>query len=111
MQLPLLPGALLLPGAVELQARGQRQVQQGQQPQQPVAGAHPGVLGRRAAHAELPRTWRDSPMIGCTKHPPPQGQASRVNEALAHPLAQGGWRGTTGLWLLGEQTLLAGSEH
>lgn len=50
-------------------------------------------------------------MIGCTKHPPPQGQASRVNEALAHPLAQGGWRGTTGLWLLGEQTLLAGSEH
>lgn len=46
MQLPLPPGTLPLPEAVELQAHGQRQVQQGDEAQQPVAGKSPRVLCR-----------------------------------------------------------------
>lgn len=60
MQLPLPLGALPLPEAVELQAQGQRQVQQGDQAQQPVARPGPQVLCRRAVEAELSRTPGDS---------------------------------------------------
>ena len=56
LQPPLPPGALPLLEAVELQARGQRQVQQGHQPQQLVAGANPRVLGKRAVDTELSET-------------------------------------------------------
>lgn len=58
LQPPLPPGTLPLLEAVELQACGQRQVQQGHQPQQLVAGANPRVLGKRAADTELSETRR-----------------------------------------------------
>lgn len=53
LQPPLLPGTLFLLEAVELQACGQHQVQQGHQPQQLVAGANPRVLCEWAADTEL----------------------------------------------------------
>lgn len=53
MQLPLPPGTLPLPEAIQLQDCGQRQVQKGDEPQQPVACASPQVLCKRAADVEL----------------------------------------------------------
>lgn len=53
VQPPLLPGSLLLPEAVQLQPHGQCQMQQGDKPQQSVAGACPQVLSRKAASPEL----------------------------------------------------------
>lgn len=46
VQPPLLPGSLLLPEAVQLQPHGQRQMQQGDEPQQSVASASPLVPAR-----------------------------------------------------------------
>ena len=90
---PLPLGALPLPEAVELQARGQYQVQQGHEPQQPVAGTGPRVLCERVADTELSgsRVGRgDSHMIrwhealsGPGARPPPW------DEAKACPLAAG----------------------
>lgn len=64
MQLPLPLGPLPLPEAVELQAHGQRQVQQGDDPQQPVARTSPQVLCWQVLDAELSRTPGDSHRIG-----------------------------------------------
>lgn len=61
VQLPLPPGTLPLPQTIELQPHGQCQVQQGDEPQQPVAGASPRLLCRWAAGAELSRARRGQP--------------------------------------------------
>lgn len=76
VQPPLLPGALPLPEAVQLQPHGQRQVQQGEQPQQPVARAGPQVLSRRAAGAELSRQSGPGPPPSRLRGPGPE--VSRV---------------------------------
>lgn len=89
---PLPLGALPLPEAVELQARGQCQVQQGHKPQQPVAGTGPRVLCERMADTELSGTrgggdshmicWREA-LSGPGARPP------LWDEAKACPLAAG----------------------
>lgn len=58
VQLPLPPGTLPLPEAVELQAHRQGQVQQRDEPQQLVACVSPRVLCVQAVDAELSRTPR-----------------------------------------------------
>lgn len=89
---PLPLGALPLPEAVELQARGQCQVQQGHEPQQPVAGTGLRVLCERMADTELSGTqggghshmirWREA-LSGPGARPP------LWDEAKACPLAAG----------------------
>lgn len=88
-QRPLSADPLPLPEAVELQAQGQRQVQQRQQPQQAVARAGPRVLGPEAGAAELRAgsgeptvtAWARVPRVGLraterAPFPPPGGSAS-----------------------------------
>lgn len=67
MQLPLPPGALPLPETVQLQAHGQGQVHQGDEPQQPVAFSSPQVLHSRGVDTKLWRTPRHSHMISWHK--------------------------------------------
>ena len=53
VELPLLPGSLLLPVVVELQTHSDEELQQGQGPQEPVAAPDGAVIALEARHTQL----------------------------------------------------------